>query len=74
MSMSMQEETRNLLRVDESHRSEAPAPELSVSDHLTSKDGIDFWRRYFSDYTHTEVPIDDFFEAVQSEYATLVFK
>ena len=45
-----------------------------MSDHLTSKDGIDFWRRYFSDYTHTEVPIDDFFEAVQSEYATLVFK
>ena len=62
--MSMQEETRNLLQVDQSHRTEASAQELSVSDHLTSKDGIDFWRRYFSDCTHTEVPIDDFFEAV----------
>ena len=45
-----------------------------MTDHLTSKDGIDFWHRYFQDFKHSEVPIDDFFEAIQSEYATLVFK
>ena len=45
-----------------------------MTDHLTSKDAIDFWRRYFQDYNNSEVPLDDFFEAIQSEYATLVFK
>ena len=45
-----------------------------MTDHLTSKDGVDFWHRYFQDYNNRGVPLDDFFEAIQSEYATLVFK
>jgi len=47
---------------------------LSVTDHLTSKDAVDFWHRYFADVTNNNVHVDAFCDAVQSEFSTNVFK
>ena len=47
---------------------------LSVTDHLTSKDAVDFWHRYFADQTNNNVHVDAFCDAIQSEFATNVFK
>lgn len=57
---------------------------LSVSDHLTQRDAIDFWRRYFNASDNTTVNgnygnggavcIEAFCDAVQSEFSTNVFK
>ena len=55
---------------------------LSVTDHLSQRDAIDFWHRYFnpSDSTHSNndysngVCIDAFLDAIQSEFATNVYK
>ena len=48
--------------------------DLSVSDHLTDAEAIDFWRRYFGDISHSRVSLDQFCEAIQAEYATIVFR
>ena len=49
--------------------------QLSVSDHLTNAEAIDFWRRYFSEYQRDEkVSIEAFCESIQAEFMTLVFK
>jgi len=47
---------------------------LSVSDHLTDADTIDFWRRYFADMPNDEVSVDAFCDAVQSEFSQMVIK
>ena len=45
-----------------------------MSDHLTDAEAIDFWRRYFGDMGHSRVNLDQFCEAIQAEYATIVFR
>jgi len=47
---------------------------LSVRDHLTCKEAIEFWQRYFADFTISSVHVEAFCEAVQAEFATNVFK
>ena len=44
-----------------------------MTDHLTSKDGVEFWHRYFADHTNNNVHIDTFCEAIESEFSTTVF-
>ena len=47
---------------------------MSVTDHLTCKETLDFWHRYFSDQPNNSVNVDAFCDAVQSEYSINVFK
>lgn len=72
--MTMQEEAISLLREDNHHSANAYGGQggnqevstqlLSVTDHLTSKDAVDFWHRYFADMTNNNVPIDAFLDAI----------
>ena len=78
MSVSMQEETISLLAAGQ-NRTNARGEEistqvLSVTDHLTCKEAIDFWHRYFADQTNNNVLLEAFCDAVQSEFSTNVFK
>ena len=56
MSITMQEEALSILTADQTSRRqplmsqpEVSTQVLSVRDHLTCKDAIDFWHRYFAD-------------------------
>ena len=86
----MAEETRELLNINTHHNQQQnpnqsteyqstaqrsfTCEDLSVSDHLTDAEAIDFWRRYFGDMSHSRVNLDQFCEAIQAEYATIVFR
>ena len=84
MSMSMQQEAISLIEEAESNnqragatgqsvrKQEVSSQMLSVSDHLTQKDAIDFWHRYFAD-EQGQVHLDLFCDAVQSEFSSNVF-
>lgn len=37
---------------------------LSINDHLTNPQTLNFWKRYFSEYC-TQVTVENFYEAVQ---------
>lgn len=45
---------------------------LSVNDHLTSPETLDFWNRYFSVYQ--SVSTEHFCDSIQQEFSALVFK
>ena len=45
-----------------------------MTDHLTSKDAVDFWHRYFVDHTNNNVHVEAFCDAIQSEFSTNVYK
>jgi hypothetical protein len=47
---------------------------LSVKDHLTNAETLDFWRRYFADFKGKEVSTDHFCDTIQQEYNALVLK
>jgi hypothetical protein len=47
---------------------------LSVRDHLTNPETLDFWRRYFHSDKDIAVPTDDFCEAIRQEVNGLVIK
>lgn len=47
---------------------------LSVRDHLSNSETLDFWRRYFPTDKELAVPTDDFCEAVRQEVNGLVIK
>ena len=84
MSMSMQEETISLLdasnpKNQQQQNREISTQVLSVTDHLTQRDAVDFWHRYFnpSDTTNHDnngICVDAFCDAIQSEFSTNVFK
>ena len=82
MSMSMQEEAISLLAESgqplggqrRNREREVSTQLLSVTDHLTTKDAVDFWHRYFADQTNNDVDLEAFCDAIQSEFSTNVFK
>lgn len=80
MSVTMQDEALSILTVDQDSRHQQPrmteisTQVLSVRDHLTCKEAIDFWHRYFSEHTNSDVHVDAFLEACQAEFSTNVFK
>ena len=76
MSMSMQEEAISLLDATRQRKTnqEISTQVLSVTDHLTTRDAVDFWHRYFADITNNSVDLEAFCDAVQSEFSTNVFK
>jgi hypothetical protein len=47
---------------------------LSVRDHLTNPETLDFWRRYFHSDKDIAVPTDEFCEAIRQEVNGLVIK
>ena len=47
---------------------------LSVSDHLTNEEVIEFWYRRFSRHNSNQVTLDMFCDAIQSEYSHSIIK
>lgn len=45
---------------------------LSVTDHLSNPETLDFWNRYFADYECTTVTNEHFCDAIQQELLALV--
>jgi len=74
--MTMQEEAISILTAEQAkrERTEISTQVLSVGDHLTCSDAIDFWHRYFSDHAHNDVHVDTFHEAVQAEFSSNIFR
>jgi hypothetical protein len=58
----------------EDRTDETTAQILSVKDHLSNPETLDFWVRYFSDYKDSPVISDNFCDAIQQEFNALVLK
>lgn len=46
--------------------------ELQIEDHITDLETVEFWRRYFDDIHPNDVKIEEFCDAVQSEFYSTV--